>query len=38
MSRMVILDIISRYLWNGGFSSPVKETLENGGASVIDIG
>ncbi|CAH1764378.1 15150_t:CDS:10, partial [Entrophospora sp. SA101] len=38
MSKMEILEILSQHIWNGKFSSPVKEKLENGGASVIDIG
>nr|CAG8568863.1 10854_t:CDS:2 [Entrophospora candida] len=38
MSKMEILEILSQHIWNGKFSSPVKERLENGGASVIDIG
>ncbi|CAJ0849640.1 3247_t:CDS:2, partial [Entrophospora sp. SA101] len=38
MSKMETLEITSQYLWNGNFSSPISETLQNGGASVIDIG
>nr|CAG8470995.1 7833_t:CDS:2 [Entrophospora candida] len=38
MSRMETVEILSQYLWNGKFSSPVKERLKNGGATVIDIG
>ncbi|CAJ0900068.1 4359_t:CDS:10 [Entrophospora sp. SA101] len=35
---MEILEVISQHIWNSKFSSPVSETLNNGGASVIDIG
>ncbi|CAH1758565.1 3078_t:CDS:2 [Entrophospora sp. SA101] len=38
MSIMETAEILSQYLWNGKFSSPVKERLKNGGATVIDIG
>nr|CAG8457208.1 9943_t:CDS:2 [Entrophospora candida] len=38
MSKMEILEVISQHIWNSKFSPPVKEILENGGASVIDVG
>nr|CAG8457233.1 9944_t:CDS:2 [Entrophospora candida] len=38
MSIMEKFEVISQHIWNGKFSSPVKETLDNGGAFVIDVG
>nr|CAG8616449.1 356_t:CDS:2 [Entrophospora candida] len=38
MSIMETVEVLSQHIWSGKFSSPVKERLKNGGASVIDIG
>ncbi|CAG8471677.1 16859_t:CDS:10 [Acaulospora colombiana] len=36
--RMQLGNYIMRELWNGSFSSPIKDLLTNGGAKVLDVG